>query len=142
MPTRKQINRGFYGFETDDAEFLKPDNTNPYKASSSKVNYSAHYDDDAGTRNLACSGIDGSDDLADFLRPSFTGDVDYAHQNLGQIVDDAEGMGSGSPLLGGGGPLSKDYGVADGKPRFASRAGNKVQNRDSLGGRDKPGSRR
>jgi hypothetical protein len=48
MPTRKQINRGFYGFESDDVEFLKPSNTNPYEASSSKSGYSAHYDDDAG----------------------------------------------------------------------------------------------
>jgi hypothetical protein len=137
MTTRKQINRGFYGFKTDDAEFLKPSNTNPYEASASGVDYQgSRWDDDAEKGNHGFF----SDDEA-FRRPSFTGDIDYAHQNLGQIVDDVDGMGSGNKLTGGGGPLTKNYGVNDGRPRFASKAGNKVQNRDSRGGRDRAGGR-
>jgi hypothetical protein len=138
MPTRKQINKGFYGFETDDAEFLKPSNTNPYEASASGVGYNASKDDDYGYDRGA---LGFTDDDPSFRRPSFTGDVDHAHQNLRQIVDDADGMGSGNKLTGGGGPLTKDYGVNDGRPRFASKAGNKVQNRDSKGGRDRAGGR-
>jgi hypothetical protein len=70
MPTRKQINRGFYGFQSDDADFLKPDGaagTDPWAADDhSTVGYNAKFDDAAGTKNYAGSGIDGADDLAEF----------------------------------------------------------------------------
>jgi hypothetical protein len=116
------VNKGFKGFVTDDEEWLRPSQTNPYEASASGVGYQgSRWDDDAGTHDYAGHGDDGATDAEAFLRPSSYGDADYAHQNLGRIPDDVDGMGSGNKLTGGGGPLTKDYGVADGKPRFAPK---------------------
>jgi hypothetical protein len=137
------LDKGFQGFKSDEEEFLKPSNTNPYEQSASGVGFNAKFDDDAGTKDWAGYGVDGANDTEAFARPSWTGDVDAPHQGLGGLVDDVDGMGSGNKLTGGGGPLTKDYGVADGKPRYAAKnvgaAGQK--NRDSRGGRDRTGGR-
>jgi hypothetical protein len=134
MPTRKQINRGFYGFETDDAEFLKPDGaagTDPYAADGhSTYGYDAKFDDNAGTRDYAGHGDDAfaqdwrtsgevASDNEAFCRRSDLGDGDIAHTNLGSLTDDVDGMGSGNKMTGGGGPLTKGKGVGDGKLRGA-----------------------
>jgi hypothetical protein len=115
------VNKGFKGFVTDDEAWLRPSQTNPYEASASGVGYNASKDDDAGTHGHGHGDGTWAADNDAFLRPSYTGDVDYAHQNLGSIPDDVDGMGSGNKLTGGGGPLTKDYGVSDGKPRFAPK---------------------
>jgi hypothetical protein len=141
MP-RFSVNKGFYGEKSDDEQFLTPDGpagTDPYKADDySSVGYNVRWDDDAGTRDYAGQGIDGVDDLKSFLAPSWTGDVDYAHQNLGRIIDGTDGMGSGNKLLGGGGPVK---GGGPGKPRYAPKdvGTSGLTNRDSLGGVDRTG---
>jgi hypothetical protein len=133
MPTRKSINRGFYGFETDDAEFLKPDNTDVFATDGfSQHGYNKKFDDVAGDTNYSGAGDDSfkqdwrasgevASDNAAFLKPSSVGDADYAHTNLGTMVDDLDGMGSGSPILGGGGPLRQDKGIGAGSPRHAPK---------------------
>jgi hypothetical protein len=139
--------KGFYGEVSDDEAFLTPDNTDPHKASASDVGYNSRWasGDDAGDGDSHGAGEYAYDAACDsFLKPSYTGDVDYAHQGLGGIVDDVDGMGSGNKLTSGGGPLSKDYGVNDGKPRYGSKnvgASGQI-NRDSRGGRDRAGGRR
>jgi len=120
MPTRKQINKGFYGFQTDDAEFLTPDGaagTNPWVADAhSTVGYNASKDDSAGTHDLAGYGIDGADDLADFLAPSWVGDSDGVHGKLNVLIDNDPSMPNPA-VIGGGGPLDgPDVGAAP--PRF------------------------
>jgi hypothetical protein len=117
MPTRKQINKGFYGFEDDSAEFLKPSNTDPYKASASGVGYNATKDDDRGyERGL---GAYADDDLA-FRKPSWTGDVDNVNANHGYLIDNDPSLPSGK-LLAGGGALSQKGGIGAGPPRHAPK---------------------
>jgi hypothetical protein len=128
--------KGFFGFETDDTDFLRVDGaagSNPYAADGhSSYGYDAKFDDVAGTRDLFGYGDDskGQDwrasgevasDNAAFLRRSNLGDGDYAHQNLGSMIDDLDGMGSGNKLTGGGGPLRQDKGVGAGSPRHAPK---------------------
>jgi hypothetical protein len=135
MPTRKQINRGFYGFETDDAEFLKPSNTNPYEASASGVGFNAKFDDDRG---YEVGALGFTDDDPAFRSPSWTGDKDYVQGGAYRVVDNQQDQPAGK-ILGGGGNVADNVGQ---KPRrYASKAGNVVQNRDSRGGRDRAGGR-
>src|SRR6516164_3431065 len=120
-PTKKQLNRGFFGFETDDAEFLKIDR-DPFDASASGHGYSARYDDDSGYRRGQGAY---SDELDDGLRlqnrlPDEQRDVS---DKLRDILDDVDGMGSGNALTGGGGPLSKSRGVGSGPPKFRPKTG-------------------
>jgi len=51
MPSNKKfpVSKGFYGFKSDDAAFLKPDNTDPFeKGDHSGIGYSARYNDASG----------------------------------------------------------------------------------------------
>jgi hypothetical protein len=143
--SRKLLEKGAHGFALcdDDMKFLTPDSnggTDPFQHT--PVGRDPRWDDSPGTRDLAGYGVDGADGNAAFLRPSSVGpDIDRAHQNLGSIVDSDDGMGSGNKLTGGGGPIPQSHDVGEGKPRFASKAGNKVQNWDSKGGRDRTGGR-
>ena len=145
MPTRKQINKGFYGFADDSADFLKPSNTDPYEASASGVGHNAKFDDDNGfSRGEGQYAYDASCD--EFLRPSTTGpDIDAPHTRLSGLIDGQNDQPAGR-LLGGGGPVSdnKHGGVGPGRPRYAAKnvgaAGQK--NWDSKGGRDRNGGRR
>jgi hypothetical protein len=134
MPTRKQINRGFYGFKTDEAEFLKPSNTDPYVAEASGAGYNSTKDDDRGFERGA---LGFTDDDKDFRRPSFTGDTDYVHGALYGLIDGQEDLGSGNKLTGGGGPVSdnKYGGVGSGKAPASRSPGHRGQTvRGSRGG--------
>src|SRR5690242_320741 len=73
-PTKKQIEKGFHGFKTDDAEFLKPDSNggmNPWdQGDYSDTGYNRRWNDSAGSRNYAGHGVDGANDTEAFCRPS------------------------------------------------------------------------
>jgi hypothetical protein len=121
-PTKKQLNKGFYGFTSDDAEFLKVDSS-PWKASASGVGYNSKFKDDYGYRAGQGAYSDELDDglklqnrLPDERRNSVS-------NKLADLPYDAEGMGSGSALLGGAGPLPQKYGVGKGRPRYAPKSG-------------------
>jgi hypothetical protein len=139
MSKRFSPHKGFYGEKSDDEAFLRPDNTDPYKASASGHGYQARFDDDAGTRDLAGSGIDGSDDLGAFLSPSFQGDVDHIHERLNALIDNDPSLPNGGQLAGGG-PLGHKHNVQPGRPRFAPKTA-PVRNRESRGGVDRSGRR-
>jgi len=80
----------------DEREFLKPDNTNPWKASASGVGYNGTRDDDKGYERGAQS--QGTDDSS-FLKPSWTGDSDSS-QDIYGVVTGVTGPG-GEMLTGG-----------------------------------------
>jgi hypothetical protein len=118
-PTKKQLNKGFYGFETDDAEFLKIDR-DPWEASASGHGRNAKFSDDDGFKRGAgaYTYADGGGEVYNRL-PS----EQRVSDKLRDILDDVDGMGSGNAITGGGGPLSKSRGVGAGKPRFAPKTG-------------------
>jgi hypothetical protein len=112
-PTKKQLNKGFYGFESDDAAFLRIDR-DPWEASASGQGYNARWDDDTGYKRGQQSM--GGDE-ASFLRASQSETYgDQPHDRLAGLIDSDEGMGSGHKLTGGGGPVSKG-----GNPRIAPK---------------------
>ncbi len=100
-PTKRQINKGFKGFADDSAEFLKPDNTNPFEASPSGVGYNSRFNDSRGYERGAQS--QGNDD-ASFLKPSWTGESDSSTDIYG-LVDSINGPGG--PMLTGGSALPR-----------------------------------
>jgi hypothetical protein len=121
-PTKKQLNKGFYGFQDDSAEFLKTDNPNPdrgnWDASASGVGYHGRrFDDDTGYKRGALGWTDeDADSRLTNLMPDESRDRGYDH--LVGLEDDASGMGSGNKLTGGGGPLTKGRTVgSDPRPR-------------------------
>jgi hypothetical protein len=144
---KKNYVEGFGEQAPDIKEFLRPSNTDPFQASASDVGYNSRWaaGDDDGTRDYAGYGVDGADDCAAFVRPSWTGDRDYAHQEIYGIVDNQSDQPAGK-ILGGGGPVSdnKHGGVGDGDPRFAPKKhGPSTQiNRESAGGVDRNLGRR
>jgi hypothetical protein len=124
-PTKAQINKGFHGFQTDDAEFLKPDNPNiargNWDAAASGHGYQrARFDDDYGWRrgNLGFTD-EGGDGAVYNLMPDESRDRSLDH--LVGIDDDATGMNSGNKLTGGGGPLTKGRTVGAGSPRYSPK---------------------
>jgi hypothetical protein len=123
-PTKKQINKGFYGFETDDAEFLKVER-DPWEASASGVGYNAKFDDDYGYRagQGAYSDEGGDGALTNKLADER---VDYAHEGLSPLIDDSQPY---DKLLTGGAGLTKGKGVGAGKPRFAPKTGPRTNSR-------------
>jgi len=145
MTKHKDYISGHGEKDPDAALWLKPTCTDPYKHSASDVGYNARWDDDGGTSGKRDSlGTDGWDDNSSFTpeAPSWQGDHDAPHQRLSALIDGQVDQPAG-PLVGGGGPVSdnKHGGVGDGPPRYRSKAGNKVQNRDSRGGVDRSGHR-
>jgi hypothetical protein len=112
-PNKKQINKGFYGFESDDAEFLRPDGaagTDPFKADGhSTVGYNARFDDVAGTRDYEGYGdYRGERDEEAFLRPSTNRPHESdasIHEDLADLIDGQRDQPTG-PITGGGGPVS------------------------------------
>jgi hypothetical protein len=64
-----------------------------------------------------------SKDDSSFGNPSYKMDRGGQHDKLARLTDDAEGMGSGNKLTGGGGALSQLYGVGSGKARFPAKTG-------------------
>jgi hypothetical protein len=147
---RKNYVSGFGEKDPDIHEFLRPDNTDPWKAGASGHGRNARYaqGDNAGDNGM--HGDFSTDDWRDDSRwfghgVSDTGDTDRVHDELYALIDRQADQPSG-PILGGGGPVSdnKHGGVGAGKPRFAPKnlghAGQK--NWDSVGGRDRSGGRR
>jgi hypothetical protein len=114
----------------DDAAFLKVDNERGnWVASASGVGYNAKFDDDYGYR--AGQGA-YSDELDDGLKLQnrLPDEQRSVSDKLNDIYDDVEGMGSGSKLLGGGGPLSKSRGVGSGPPQYRPKTGKRTNMRD------------
>jgi hypothetical protein len=138
----RKYKTGYGEVDPDIDQFLKPDNTDPYKASASGVGYNARYDDDAGTSGKNNNyGVDSWGDNSDYIG-GWHGDVDQPHQSLSGLIDGQEDQPAG-PLLGGGGPVSdnKVGGVGPGRPRFAPKPPGRQINRDSLGGVNRAGTR-
>jgi hypothetical protein len=128
-PTKKQLNKGFYGFESDDAEFLKIDR-DPFDASASGHGYSARYDDDTGASRGASSGFSYALDDGLKLQNRLPDEQREVSDKLRDIMDDVDGMGSGNVITGGGGPLTKKYGVGSGPPKFRPKTGPRTNARD------------
>jgi hypothetical protein len=123
---RSLYRKGAAGFGRDDeSESFLNGNTkdDPRVQSASGASYNAHdrYDDDTGYRRGAQSQ---GDDDASFLRPSWTGERDDAHERLSGLIDGQVDQPSG-PMLTGGGPVSsnKRGGVGDGTPRYRPKTG-------------------
>jgi hypothetical protein len=119
-PTKKELNKGFYGFKTDDAEFLKPCNPvaerGNWDASASGVGYQGQrFDDDYGYRRGALGFTDeDADSRLTNVMPDESRDRGYDH--LVGLDNDDTGMGSGNKLTGGGGPLTKGRTVGSNPP--------------------------
>jgi len=144
------VSKGFYGFETDDEQFLKPDpngGTDPYKTKSANVGYDSRWKsgDHAGTHDRGYGDGTWAADNEAFLAASWKGDVDAPHGELYGLIDGQEDLPADKRLTGGG-PVSanKHGGVGKGPPKFAPKdVGHSGQiNRDSRGGRDRTGGRR
>jgi len=99
-PTKKQLNRGFFGFETDDAEFLKIDR-DPFDASASGNGYSARYDDDYGYREGQGAYSDELDDGLK-LQNRLPDEQRQVSDKMRDILDDVDGMGTGTTVSGQG----------------------------------------
>jgi hypothetical protein len=120
-PTKKQINKGFYGFESDDAEFLKVDNERGnWVAGASGHGANAKFDDDYGYRQGQGAYTDENEDGLK-LANRLPDEQRQVSDKMRDILDDVDGMGSGNVITGGGGPLSKSRGVGSGPPKFAPK---------------------
>jgi len=120
--------KGFHGFESDDAEFLKPSNTDPFKESASDSGYNSRW---ASGDNAGDSGRHGDLGIDDFHSNEefMAGDAsvqnmdqDYVHQKLNALIDNDPSLPSGK-LNAGGGKLGRTGGVGPGKPRYAPKTG-------------------
>jgi hypothetical protein len=126
-PTKKDILKGFHGFDTDDTDFLKIDR-DPWKASASGVGYNAKFSDDTGHRRGANWDDTDSHGLRD-KRSDENNEV--AHERLASLIDGQVDMGSGNKLTGGGGPVSENAdndspgwkGSGRKGPRYAPKTG-------------------
>ena len=128
-PTKKQLNKGFHGFETDDAEFLKPCNADGnWTASASGHGYNARFDDDSGH----VRGANWDDTNSHGLRNKLADEAqEVAHQRLAGLIDGQVDMGSGNKMTGGGGPVSENAdndspgwkGSGRKGPRYAPKTG-------------------
>ena len=109
-PTKKELNKGFYGFADDSAEFLKTDNPDSargnWDAEASGHGYNARFNDDSG--HVRGANWDDSNDhgLVNRLPEERQ---DYAHEGLSRILDNQEDLPSGK-WLPGGGPVSDNVG--------------------------------
>ena len=117
-PTKKQISKGFYGFESDDAEFLKPDNPvaerGNWDASASGQGYNSKFADDTGYQRGALGFTDAGGDAALYNRMPDES-RDYDHEGLSPLIDDSQPH---DKMLAGGAPLTKGKGVgSDPAPR-------------------------
>jgi len=133
-PTKKQISKGFYGFESDDAEFLKPDNPvaerGNWDASASGQGYNSKFADDTGYQRGALGFTDeGGDGALRNLMPDESRDSNL--DQLRTLPDDDAGMGSGSKWLGGGGPIPQNRDVGSGTPRYGAKTGPRTNSRRS-----------
>jgi hypothetical protein len=121
MATKKI--EGFGERDKGAAAFLKPDNTNPFETSASGHSYQGErWDDERGYRRGL--GVYSSDDTDSFLRPS-QDRTDHGEGSLPDqyhLIDDQVDQPAG-PMLGGGGPVSKNKGVGAGPPRFKPKTG-------------------
>jgi hypothetical protein len=122
MP-RKNYVSGFGEQDPDAAAFLKPDNTDPINmGDASGHGYNARWDDDSGARRGAEYGFSNSVGDKSFLSPSQTQTYDAPeNERFADLIDSAEGMGSGNALTGGGGPLTQRYGIGSGKRRYPAK---------------------
>jgi hypothetical protein len=120
-PSKKQLSKGFYGFESDDAEFLKIDR-DPFDTSASGHGANAKFDDDYGYR--AGQG-EYSDELDDGLKLQnrLPDEQRAVSDKMRDILDDVDGMGSCSVITGGGGALSNSPGVGSGPPKYRPKTG-------------------
>jgi hypothetical protein len=106
----------------DDAAFLKIDR-DPWEASASGQGYNGRYDDDTGAQRGAEYGFSNTSDDKAFLKRSWTGDYnDAPHQRLYELIDNQKDQPAG-PLLGGGGPVSRNLPEGDSSPRYAPKSG-------------------
>lgn len=127
-PTKKQLNKGFYGFESDDAEFLSIDR-DPWKPTHATDTYQARrFDDDAGFSRGTGAYTDSDSGLYNKLSDE---NQEVAHERLSQLIDNQEDWGSGNKITGGGGPVSDNAddnspgwkGSGRKGPRFAPKTG-------------------
>jgi hypothetical protein len=128
-PTKKQLNKGFYGFQSDDAEFLKVDNPDGnWTAGASGHGYNARWNDqDFDTRGTGAY-TDSDPGLYNKLADEHQ---EYAHQRLSKLIDNQEDWGSDNKITGGGGPVSDNApdnspgwkGSGRKGPRFAPKTG-------------------
>jgi len=107
-PTKKQLSRGFRGFETDDAEFLRTcnpqsDRGNWDRQEGSQGPYGQAYDDDRGfARGL---GAYSGDDYEAGLRNKMPDESQASVRDIGSLIYSQDDQPAG-PLLGGGGGVS------------------------------------
>jgi hypothetical protein len=131
-PSRRQLKRGAYGYgdNPEDADFLKPDNERGnWVASASGVGYNAKFSDDDGFRRGQGAYTDENEDG---LKPvnRLPDEQREVSDKLRDIMDDVDGMGSGNVITGGGGPLTKKYGVGSGPPKVKPKTGPRTNSRD------------
>jgi hypothetical protein len=101
-PNKKQINKGFYGFESDDAEFLKVDNERGnWVASASGVGYNAKFDDDYGYERGTGDYTDSDSSLTNKLPDEAQANI----RDIGSLIYSQADQPTG-PITGGGGPVS------------------------------------
>jgi hypothetical protein len=119
-PSKKELSKGFRGFETDDAQFLKIDR-DPWDASASGNSYQGtRFDDDYGYRRGQGAYTDENEDGLKLVN-RLPDEQRQVSDKMRDILDDVDGMGSGNVITGGGGPLSKSRGVGSGKPTVAPK---------------------
>ena len=123
MPKKFPVDKGFYGFTSDDKTFLNPDNTYPFsQGDASGDGYNAKFDDDSGYRRGALGFTDENEDGLKLVN-RLPDEQRQVSDKMRDILDDVDGMGSGNALTGGGGPLSKSRGVGSGPPKFRPKTG-------------------
>jgi len=127
-PTKKQLNRGFYGYQSDDAEFLKPERASPWVddySGASKQGYNARWNDNAGP----FEGSNWSDCEAHGLVSKRADESQAGIRDIGSLIDNQEDWGSGNKLMGGGGPVSdNERNPRDSSWRGSDRKGPRYSN--------------
>jgi hypothetical protein len=129
-PTKKELKKGAYGYGDDPESysFLQPENPRgSWDASASGEGYNARWDDDRGYERGTGAYTDSDSGLVNRLPDELR---DSVNDGLRTLPDDDEGMGSGSKLLGGGGPLTKGRGVGNSPPRYRPKTGPRTNARD------------